>query len=133
MNRRGLILFLSKIAIGPIPGYFLSVTILTSLGSLHGLPDGGIILDLSLTSSPLIYVMVLNSSKHITNLLTLRKSFLPFTFIVQSSFIPWVFQWYLDYSINNGVIVLQRKFKVKWWNSYKIPDKISKSAIEGWL
>ena len=29
-------------------------------------------------------------------------------------FVPWVFQWYLDYSFNNGIIILQRKFKVKW-------------------
>ena len=96
---------------------FFSMTMLTSLSSLHGLPDGGIISDLSLTSFLLKFVMVLNSSNHITNLLTLRKKFSSLCLYCTKFFIPWVFQWYLDYSFNNGIIVLQRKFKVKWWNS----------------
>ena len=63
----------------------------------------------------------------------LEKKFSSLCLYCTKFFVPWVFQWHLDYSINNGIIVLQRKFKVKWWNSYKIPEKISKSAIEGWL
>ena len=85
MNRRGLILFLSKIATNPTPGYFSSVIMLIFPGFLHGSLDGEIILDLSVTSSPPKFIMILNSSKNITNLLTLRKSFLSFAFIVQNS------------------------------------------------
>ena len=85
MNRHGLTLFLFKIAIEPISGYFSSVIMLISPGFLHGSLDGGIILDLSVTSSLPKFVMVLNSSKNITNLLILRKSFLPSAFITQNS------------------------------------------------
>lgn len=64
---------------------------------------------------------------------SLEKKF-PFLCLYCSKFfVPWVSQWYLDYSSNNGIIVLQRKFKVKWWNSYRIPEKISKTAISEWL
>ena len=59
-----------------------------------------------------------------------RKKFFLLCLYCSKFFVPWVFQWYLDYSTNNRFIVIQRKFKVKWWNSYKIPEKISKYAIE---
>ena len=59
----------------------------SELPSILGLPpsDGGITSDLSLTFFLQKFVMVLNSSNPITNLQTLRKSFLPFAFIAQNS------------------------------------------------
>ena len=64
---------------------------------------------------------------------SLEKKFSILCLYCTKFFVPWVCQWYLDFSHNNGISILQRKFHVKWWNSYKVPERLAKSAVEAWL
>ncbi|MBN8138590.1 hypothetical protein J0J21_22930, partial [Vibrio vulnificus] len=48
-------------------------------------------------------------------------------------FLPWVCQWSIDFYYPENLCVLQRRFKVKWWTSFKVPEKLLKPAILEWL
>ena len=39
----------------------------------------------------------------------------------------------MDFYAIEEFTILQRKFKIKWWNSFKILEKVLKPAISTWL
>jgi hypothetical protein len=48
-------------------------------------------------------------------------------------FVPWVCSWFYDYNLQNENLVLVRKFKIKWWDSFAVESKSSKLAVTEWL
>ena len=48
-------------------------------------------------------------------------------------FVPWVCSWFYDYNLQNGHLVLTRKFKIKWWDSFAAEHKSSKIVVTDWL
>lgn len=58
----------------------------------------------------------------------------PMLFLFCSKFwIPWICVWYYEYQSQNNMIILTRKYKVRWWDSFKCSDKSSKTAVQEWL
>jgi len=48
-------------------------------------------------------------------------------------FMPWVCSWYFNYNNQNTHVILIRKYKVKWWDSFAAENKSSESAVMLWL
>lgn len=39
-------------------------------------------------------------------------------------YLPWVFQWRAEYTPNIKVPLIKRKFYIKWWIAFNIPESI---------
>jgi hypothetical protein len=62
-----------------------------------------------------------------------EKKFLPLLMFGSKFFVPWVCSWYFDYNDQNTLVILIRKYKVKWWDSFAAKNKSSESAVMSWL
>jgi hypothetical protein len=62
-----------------------------------------------------------------------EKKFLPLLMFCSKFFVPWVCSWYFDYNDQNTFVILIRKYKVKWWDSFTTENKSSESAVMSWL
>ena len=48
-------------------------------------------------------------------------------------YLPWICAWHYEWSKPKDVVILTRRFQVKWWDTFTIPPSLSNSSIETWL
>lgn len=61
-----------------------------------------------------------------------EKKFPPLALFHSKFHFPWVFSWTLEFT-SDPIPVIQRKFRVKWWDKYKIPSNLYPSNILTWI
>ncbi|RID49856.1 hypothetical protein BRARA_H00625, partial [Brassica rapa] len=52
-----------------------------------------------------------------------EKKFLPLALFHSKFHFPWVFSWTLEFT-SDPIPVFRRKYRVKWWDKYKIPSNL---------
>ena len=62
-----------------------------------------------------------------------EKRFPPFLCFCTNFFIPWVWMWNLRFHTQDAQLILQRRFKVKWWSKFDEQSKLTYTLICNWL
>jgi len=62
--------------------------------------------------------LVENGYLHLKNNFQPTSSERKFSSLLTKFFVPWVCSWFYDYNLQNEHLVLVRKFKIKWWDSF---------------
>ncbi|EYU43733.1 hypothetical protein MIMGU_mgv1a023792mg [Erythranthe guttata] len=60
------------------------------------------------------------------------RRFHPLCLFCSKFFLPWVLGWTVEYT-NDTTLVIQRKFRVKWWSKFKIPPSLSETNVQKWI
>ena len=65
---------------------------------------------------------------------TPKESKFPTLLLFCSKFyLPWICAWHYEWTRPKGIVILTRRFQVKWWDTFTIPASLSNSSIETWL
>ncbi|KAJ9176922.1 hypothetical protein P3X46_012183 [Hevea brasiliensis] len=62
-----------------------------------------------------------------------EKRFPPLLLFSSKFFLPWVLIWFFEFRPQDGLNTIIRRFKVKWWDSFNIPETITNQGVKTWL